>query len=154
MILFRFQSYFVSYSSENSSGFSLGCQLPKTISPDLRFWPDVWADLFYSIVVRLTKKWVNRKVEDELLSCRKCLSMPIRQCRHQVCDKATVFSFRTDFFTETTLNSTSLKTFFGRNAMAGGKTRLYKQSEGGKLNIFLHASVGMYRWETETIYLF
>ena len=98
-----------------------GCQLPTTISPDMRFWPNVWADLFYSIVVRLTKKWVSRKVEDELLSCRKCPSMPIRQCRHQVCDKATVFSFRTDFFTETSLNSTSLKTFLAETQWQGVK---------------------------------
>ena len=34
--------------------------------------------------------------------------------------------------------------------MPGGKTNLYKQSEGGKLNIFLYASVGIYRWRNWT----
>ena len=38
-----------------------------------------------------------------------------------------------------------LKSYNLRINMPGGKTSLYKQSEGGKLNIFLYASVGIYR---------
>ena len=36
---------------------------------------------------------------------------------------------------------------FGRENMSGGgKPSLYQQSQGGKLNIFLYATVGIYRW--------